>query len=99
MATEQVGRLRYVTAVDGGLEAFPLSIVIFASVRYPYESQRSTHCSRWTEYCHVHKAGSSRTHPSCDSSVANTFHPTFVFNEWKKIKNVEYVFSVRILKN
>ena len=31
-ATEQVGRLRYVTAVDGGLEAFPLSIVICASV-------------------------------------------------------------------
>ena len=31
-ATEQVGRLRYVTAVDGGLEAFPLSIVICAPV-------------------------------------------------------------------
>ena len=30
--TEQVGRLRYVTAVDGGLEAFPLSIVICAPV-------------------------------------------------------------------
>ena len=42
---------------------------------YPYESQRSTHCSGLTEYCHcwlhyvtltvlahVHKAGSSRTH-------------------------------------
>ena len=32
LATEQVGRLRYVTAVDGGLEAFPLSIVICAPV-------------------------------------------------------------------
>ena len=31
-ATEQVGRLRYVKAVDGGLEAFPLSIVICAPV-------------------------------------------------------------------
>ena len=43
---------------------------------YPYESQRSTHCSRLTEYCrrsldplthltvlvHVHKADRSRTH-------------------------------------
>ena len=32
--TEQVGRLRYVRAVDGGLEAFPLSIVICAPVPY-----------------------------------------------------------------
>ena len=31
-ATEHVGRLRYVTAVDGGLEAFPLCIVICAPV-------------------------------------------------------------------
>ena len=31
-ATEQARRLRYVTAVDGGLEEFPLSIVICASV-------------------------------------------------------------------
>ena len=31
-ATEQVGRLQYVTAVDGGLEAFPVSIVICAPV-------------------------------------------------------------------
>ena len=30
--TEQVGRLHYVTAVDGKLEAFPLSIVICAPV-------------------------------------------------------------------
>ena len=33
-ATEEVGRLRYVTAVDGRLEAFPLSIVICAPVCY-----------------------------------------------------------------
>ena len=32
LATEQVGRFRYVTAVDGGLEAFPLSIVMCAPV-------------------------------------------------------------------
>ena len=31
-ATEQVGRLRYVTAVDGRTEAFPLSSVICAPV-------------------------------------------------------------------
>ena len=37
-ATEQVGRLRYVTAVDGGLEAFPLSIVICAPVVYTNKS-------------------------------------------------------------
>ena len=30
-ATEQVGRLHYVTAGVGGLEAFPLSIVIWTS--------------------------------------------------------------------
>ena len=31
-ASELVGRLHYVTAVDGGLEEFPLSIVICAPV-------------------------------------------------------------------
>ena len=31
-ATVQVGRLHYVTTVDGGLEAFPLSIVICTPV-------------------------------------------------------------------
>ena len=31
-ASEQVGRLRCVTAVDGGIEAFPFSIVICAYV-------------------------------------------------------------------
>ena len=31
-ATEQVGRLRFVTAVVGGLEEFPLTIVICAPV-------------------------------------------------------------------
>ena len=33
-ATEQVDRLRYVTTVDGGLEAFPLGIEICAPVTY-----------------------------------------------------------------
>ena len=33
-ASEQVGRLRCVTAVDGGIEAFPFSIVICAPMVY-----------------------------------------------------------------
>ena len=34
LASEQVGRLRCITAVDGGIEAFPFSIVICAPLIY-----------------------------------------------------------------
>ena len=43
-ATEQVGRLHYVTAVNGGLEAFPLSIMICAPVVQPFH-QYNIHCT------------------------------------------------------
>ena len=47
-ATEQVGRLRYVTTVDGGLDAFPLSIMIRAPVLYSIPRVRKSgtlcHC-------------------------------------------------------
>ena len=52
-ATEQVGRLRYVTAVDGATEAFPLSSVICAPVLYHIILFRiSNHDLIWHTYMH-----------------------------------------------
>ena len=58
--------------------------MVLGRSHYPYESQRSTHCSRLTEYCltvlvHVHKAGRSRTHHRLVLSIASTFYPNFVY--------------------
>ena len=59
----------------------------------PYESQRSTHCSRLTEYC-TNSSNSpcscpqswqlSNSPSSCDSSVASTFYPTLADMKFSK---------------
>ena len=102
-ATEQVGRLHYVTTVDGGPEAFSPSFVIcepvVQTVRSATDRQTHTHTDTHTQ-THTHRHTHRHTHTQTQTFFKNNFLECGSVIESKTIKKLKSNFlTIAILSS